>query len=125
MEDDNVYIKKDNGRYEAVGIRYAEWLPDGIWFVRHTKHTVGRTNCNYLEGLHKIGNAEIIDFPKLCGLHEYTEYILRSDAFKEFERKGSYTLMELTSKIVSLVFELNEQHKKECNEDSSSRRYSR
>ena len=121
MKDDNIYIKKDNGRYDAIGLRHVEWLPDGIWYVRHKGYSTGRTNCRYLEGLHKVGNAEIVDFPKLCGLHEYTEYILESDAFKEFEKKGSYTLMELTSKIVSLVFELNKQHKKEHNENISSR----
>ena len=37
MKDNNVYRKMDNGRYVPVGVYCGDdqWLPDGIWYVRH------------------------------------------------------------------------------------------
>ena len=107
--DDNVYIKKGN-RYYPFGRRVGEeYLPDGIWYVRHTDHCYSKTNVDhYLSGLYRVGDApEYIDVPKLCSMHSYTEYVMASPEFKELMDKGSYSFLELTAKIVALVVKLN------------------
>ena len=106
--DDNIYYKKGN-KYIPFGLRYNNYLSDGIWYVRHYEHSCGITNVDrYISGLYKVGNHETIDIPKLCGLHSYTEYVLCSPEFKEILDKGSYTYQELVAKIVALVLKLNE-----------------
>lgn len=108
-KDDNVYIKQ-GGRYKPFGLRYNQnYLPDGIWYVRHYDHSYGQTNVDhYLSGLYKVGDApEYIDIPKLCSMHTYTEYVMASPEFRALMDKGSYSFAELTAKIVSLVVKLN------------------
>lgn len=116
--DDNIYIKVKQGnrtRYIPYGIRCGEnYLPDGIWYVRHKEYSVGTTNAdNYIPSLFKVGDAErYVDIPTLCAMENYKDYILSSDAFREFADKGYYTINDLASKIISLVLELNEEYKR-------------
>ena len=119
-DDNNVYIKRGR-KYVPFGLRYNEqYLPDGIWYVRHYDGSYGHTNIDhYLSGLYKVGELpEIIDVPKLCSMHTYCEYVINSPEFKELMDKGSYSFQELTAKIVSLVVNLNETLKKKANDDS-------
>lgn len=108
--DDNVYFKRGK-RYVPFGLRYDQnYLPDGIWYVRHFDHSYGHTNVDhYLSGMYKVGEIpDYIDIPKLCSIHSYTEYVMASPEFKKIIDSGRYSLMELTSKIVALVVKLNE-----------------
>lgn len=110
--EDNVYYKR-NKKYIPFGLRCPDYLPDGIWYVRHFDHSYGHTNVDhYLSGMYKVGEIpDYIDIPKLCSMHSYTEYVLNSPEFKELMNKG-YSFFELTAKIVALVVKLNEILKK-------------
>lgn len=121
--DDNVYYKEGR-KYRPFGMRYGEnYLPDGIWYVRHTDHSYGVTNVDhYLRGLYKVGDGpEFLDIPRLCSMHSYTEYVMASPEFKELMSKGSYSFMELTAKIVALVVRLNKTLKDKEKQQNGSR----
>lgn len=126
--DDNVYYKKGK-RYVPFGMRYYEnYLPDGIWYVRHKEHSYGTANVDhYLQGLYKVGDPpEVIDIPRLCSMHSYTEYVMASPEFEELMHKGSYSFLELTAKIVALVVKLNQTLKdkeKEEKQNGTRQRY--
>ena len=116
-KDDNVYIKQ-GGRDKPFGLRYNQnYLPDGIWYVRHYDHSFGHTNVDhYLSGLYKVGDApESIDIPKLCSMHTYVEYVMASPEFKKIMESHQYSFLELTAKITALVVNLNKRIK---NDDS-------
>jgi hypothetical protein len=107
--DDNIYFKQGK-KYIPFGLRYDQnYLPDGIWYVRHFDHSYGHTNVDhYLSGMYKVGEIpDYIDIPKLCSIHSYTEYVMASPEFRKIVDSGSYSLMELTAKIVALVVKLN------------------
>lgn len=113
-EANNVYFKRGN-KYVPFGLHYNEqYLPDGIWYVRHYDHSYGHTNIDhYLSGLYKVGEApEYIDIPKLCSIHTYVEYVMASPEFKEIMNNQRYSFLELTTKITALVVKLNETLKK-------------
>jgi len=123
MKDNNVYYK-DGNRYKPFGLRYDEdYLPDGIWYVRHTDHSYGYTNVDhYLQGLYKVGDApDMVDIPMLCSMHSYTEYVMNSPEFSEIMDSGSYSFAQLTSKIVALVLKLNKTLKDKEKEQNGSR----
>jgi hypothetical protein len=118
--DNNVYVKRGN-KYTPFGLRYNEqYLPDGIWFVRHYDHSYGTTNVDhYLSGLYKVGETpEMIDIPKLCSMHTYVEYVMASPEFREIMDKGSYSFQELVSKITALILKLNKTLKARDNDDN-------
>lgn len=111
--DNNVYVKRGT-RYTPFGLRYNEqYLPDGIWYVRHYDHSCGHTNVDhYLSGLYKVGECpEAIDIPKLCSIHTYVEYVMASPEFKKIMDSHHYSFLELTAKITALVVNLNERIK--------------
>ena len=118
--DDNVYIKRGN-RYIPFGRRCDEnYLPDGIWYVHHDKHSHGYTNADhYLAGLFKVGDApKPIDIPKLCSMSSYVDYVLASKEFRELIDSGRYSFHDLTARIVALVVNLNDTIKGENNDDN-------
>jgi len=112
--DDNVYIKRGN-KYIPFGRKCDEnYLPDGIWYVRHDEHSRHCSSVDhYLSGLFKVGDAPqgFIDVPKLCKLATYTDYILSSPEFKKIQEKGYYSCLELVSMVVALVVNLNKKIK--------------
>lgn len=115
--EDNVYIKRGR-KYIPFGLRYSEqYLPDGIWYVRHYDHSLGTANADhYLRGIFKVGDApEIVDIPRLCSMHTYVDYVLQSKEFKELmaNEKG-VSLLDLTAKITALVVTLNDSIQKEA-----------
>lgn len=113
--DDNIYVKMDNGRYRPYGQRCDEnYLYDGIWYVRHSEHSKSITNVDhYMEGLFRVGDRpQKIDVPRLCAMQDYVDYILSSDKFAEFEKKGYYSWVELTSAFVALILDMNKQYQK-------------
>lgn len=118
--DDNVYIKRGR-KYIPFGMRYDEnYIPDGIWYVRHFDGSSGYTNIDhYLSGLYRVGDVpEPIDVPKLCSIHSYVEYVMNSPEFREIMNKGSYSFQELVSKITALILKLNKTLKAKDNDDN-------
>ena len=118
--DDNVYIKRGR-KYIPFGMRYDEnYIPDGIWYVRHFDGSYRRTNIDhYLSGLYRVGDVpEPIDVPKLCSIHSYVEYVMNSPEFREIMNKGSYSFQELVSKITALILKLNKTLKAKDNDDN-------
>ena len=118
--DDNVYIKRGR-KYIPIGLSCHNYIPDGIWYVRHYDGSYGITNIDhYLSGLYKVGELpDAIDIPKLCSMHTYCEYIMKSPEFQELVNKGSYSFQELTSKIVALVVNLNDSIKEKIKKDGT------
>ena len=108
--DNCVYMKLPNGRYKPFGMRFDEtYLPDGIWYVRTGNSRVGTTNFKYISELFKLGGRqEPVEIPKLCAMEEYVDHVLYSDEFRELTKK-SFNLVELTSKLVALILEKNEE----------------
>lgn len=119
-DDNNVYIKRGK-KYVPFGRRYDEqYLPDGIWFVRHDEKSFGAANVDhYLSGLYKVGDKPgYIDVPQLCSIHSYVEYVMASPEFREIMDKGSYSFQELVSKITALILKLNKTLKARDNDDN-------
>lgn len=84
IKDDNVYLKNDKGRYVPYGVCcHPEYLPDGIWYVRHTDYGRSTISVKYLEGLFRVGDAKPVDLTELCGMENLCEYITGSKEFKE------------------------------------------
>jgi hypothetical protein len=112
---DNVYKKDKNGKYVPFGLRYDEnYLPDGIWYVRHHEGCHSMSNVPYLEGLYKLASPEDFgDIKQLCSLQEYSDFIMDSQEFRDLidDPKG-YTISELVSLCVGLVFKKNKSKKK-------------
>lgn len=109
--DDNVYIKRGT-RYTPFGLRYNErYLPDGIWYVHHREHSYGHTNVDhYLSGLFKVGeDPKTIDIPKLCSMQTYVDYVLHHPEMQKLMDSSQFSFMELVSKIVALVVNLNDE----------------
>ena len=115
--DDCVYVREKNGRYRPFGMRFNEnYLPDGIWYIRHNKYSSRTTNVDrYLSGLFKIGDVqEPINIPELCAKQEYVDYILASKEFADATEKGKKVfLYDLVSKLVALILEKNKELKEE------------
>ena len=112
MKNENVYKKDINGNYVPFGLEY-DYLPDGIWYVRHHEGCNSISNVGYLEGLYKLSDADdFIDIKQLCSLQEYVDFILDSDEFKNMlNNEKGYTLNELISLCVSQVFKKNNKNK--------------
>lgn len=117
--DDNVYIKRGR-KYIPIGLSCHNYMPDGIWYVRHYDNSYGHTNVDhYLSGVYKVGELpDYIDIPKLCSMHSYVEYILASKEFKEIMDSGRYTFQDLVAKITALVVDLNKTLKYKENDDN-------
>lgn len=118
-DDNNVYIKRGR-KYIPIGLRCNNYIPDGIWYVRHFDNSYGHTNVDhYLSGLYRVGDLpEFVDIPKLCSTHSYVEYVMNSPEFKEIMNKGSYSFQELVSKITALILKLNRTLKAKENDDN-------
>lgn len=109
---ENVYRKNKNGVYEPFGLSY-DYLPDGIWFVRHHEGCTSISNIPHLEGIYRIASKdEFKDIIQLCSLQDYTDYILDSQELRDIlnNQKG-YTISELVGLCVSLVFKKNQNSK--------------
>jgi len=114
-EENNVYRKDKNGDYIPFGLKYNEnYLPDGIWYVRHHNGCHSTASVQYLEGLYKLSSPDDFkDVRQICSLQEYTDFILDSNEFRELMNNGrGYTLNELVSLCVGLVFKKNKQKKR-------------
>lgn len=118
--DDNVYIKRGR-KYIPIGLSCHNYIPDGIWYVRHFDSSYGQTNVDhYLQGLYKVGDIpNYIDIPQLCSIHSYVEYVMNSAEFKELmeEEKGA-SLQQIVSKITALIVNLNKTLKAKENDDN-------
>lgn len=110
---DNVYKKNKNGTYTPIGL-LTDYLPDGIWYVRHHEHCHSTTNINYLEGLYKLADSsDFKDIKQICSLQEYADFILDSQEFRDLtSNPKGYTLNELVALCVSQVFKKNKSRKK-------------
>jgi len=118
--DNNVYIKRGR-KYVPFGVKHDEhYLPDGIWYVRHSDSSYGITNVDhYLSGLYKVGDPPgFVDVPKLCSIHSYVEYVMNSKEFREIMDRGNYSFQELTAKITALILNLNKILKSKENDDN-------
>ena len=115
MKDFNVYRKKDNGRYEPFGVQYdKDYLPDGIWYVRHHDYSRGLTSVGYLQGLFKVGEKNEIDITEICGMEDLVDYITHSDEWCEtLNSPKGYTLNDIVHICVKkLVDKAKEQKDK-------------
>lgn len=107
---ENVYRKKDK-RYIPIGVT-TNYLPDGIWYIRHTDYGIGTTNVDqYLSGVFKVGNPTYQDFAEICGLQDTRDYILVHPKFKELIDK-SHSLNDLVGTILVILKERQNEMEK-------------
>ncbi len=89
MKDENVYIRKDNGRYEPIGrVIDKDYLTDGIWYVRHRKRSFHATNMEYLTGVYRVAGATNVDFDVVAGVENIVDDIFESEEMSELRLKG-------------------------------------
>ena len=106
MKDENIYIKKDNGRYEPIGVcTHRDYMFDGIWYVRHREHSVGTTSVPYIASMFHM-DTNPVNINLVCGLEDNVDYIINSDEWHElFDKKGSYTLNEIVHLCVKKLYD--------------------
>lgn len=111
-EDMNVY-KKVGRKYVPIGLRVGDhWLSDGIWIVRHKKHSIQQTNAGYLAkiyGMCNVGENATADLTKLADMEEYADVVLKT--IFENENKPM-TRQDLSRLIVKALFDFNEEKSK-------------
>lgn len=104
MLDQNYYRKNDNGRYEACGVRIPrDYLPDGIWLVRHHNNSRSKINLDLIQGAYRLGESEKIDFKTIAGLEDLTQEILNSQEFLEVAEKG-ISLADLIRFVIGKLY---------------------
>lgn len=97
--DENVYYKNDKGRYIPIGLQVIDYLPDGIWYVRHKKHSHAKTNMKYLEGLHRIAGAKDLSFDVIAGVEDIVSKISESSEIRSLTSKPC-SLMDIIRAVV-------------------------
>jgi hypothetical protein len=110
-DTNNVYYKDSDGNFKPFGINLRNnYIPDGIWYVRHTEHCSQTTSVDYLLGLYKLYDIKDLSISEICSLHDYSDYILGSDEFEKLTtNKHGFSYQELVSCIISLVFKRNRE----------------
>ena len=110
-EDMNVY-KKVGRKYVPIGYRIEDnYLPDGLWLVRHKPYSTQMTNAGYLAqiyGMCKVGENATADLTKLADMEEYADVVLKT--IFENENKPM-TRQDLSRLIVKALFDFNENKK--------------
>lgn len=108
---DNVYYKDSDGNFKPFGINLRNnYIPDGIWYVRHTEHCSHTTNVDYLLGLYKLYDVKDISISEICSLQDYSDYIFSSDEFNKLTtNEHGFSYQELVSCIISLIFKRNRE----------------
>ena len=108
----NVY-KKVGRKYVPIGYRIEDnYLPDGLWLVRHKPHSTQMTNAGYLAqiyGMCKVGENATADLTKLADMEEYADVV--SKVIFENENKP-ITRQNLSRLIVKALFDFNEEKSK-------------
>jgi len=113
--DDNVYIKKENGRYEPIGVLFdRDWLGDGIWYVSHNEGSSSIKNMSYYSKVYKVGDAKYPDISKLAGVTEIAELVATSDAVHKMLNKD-HSLGEACNVIISEAFKYAEELDRKAN----------
>jgi len=108
MKDSNVYIRKDNGRYEAIGLLCdRDWLGDGIWHVKHDDGHTSIRNITHYGGIYKVGDAKYPDFSKLAGTLELADKVATSDAVHNM-LKDKHTLYDECATIIGEAVRLSD-----------------
>lgn len=110
MNESNVYIKKANGRYEAIGVTNSDWLPDGIYYIRHTESGRATTSVPYLESVFRITDPKKISMRTVCGLEDMVDYIQSSPEYREMLSKGYYTAHDLIHLCVRKMYDKSQEY---------------
>lgn len=115
MRDENVYRKTDRGDFVPFGVVAGEnYLPDGIWYVRHYDYSHGATSCNYLEGLYRKCMPDIPEIEQICGLEEYVHYVTSTDEFRQLlDSREGCSIQDLVRISIAKAFEYNNKHKEQ------------
>lgn len=121
MRDDNVYrcviTASGKKKYIPFGLRYDEnYLPDGIWYVRHKDGSYGIASVQWIQNMYKVGDSAVKDLPKLCGMFDYAEYVLNHPEFNEMINHPT-SISDIVNKTVALIFDKNNKD----HEDTSTR----
>lgn len=112
MKDNNVYYKKDNGRYEPFGIYgMYDYLPDGIWYVKHGSHSRSITSFSYLENIYKVGDAKQIDIPEICGMANLAQEVMENDSMQELLAETFTSYQDVIAKTISILVQKSKKLK--------------
>lgn len=102
--DDNVYRKKEDGTYEAIGLFCNhDYLSDGIWYIHHHE-TGGRgfTNGKYLEGIFEIPRKEKLNLSQICDLSDLTDRVMDSQEYRNIQDQRM-SMYEFMCKIIAIA----------------------
>lgn len=118
MKNDNIYMKGDNGRYIPFGVCYQpNYLPDGIWYVRHHDHGWASTAVSYMQGLFKVGDAKELDITELCGMEDLCDYIMSSKEYIDtISNSKGYSINDIIHVCVQKLVDKAKEQKEKANE---------
>ena len=106
IEDNNVYYRSSSGRYFPFGLRVENYLPDGVYYVRHKPSCTSTTNVQYLAELFHMNRPnKPIEIDKVCALEDAVEYVQDHEEYRNLINKGSYCLQDIIHIITKLLFE--------------------
>lgn len=101
----NVYVKKGR-KYIPFGIAPDEqYLPDGIYYIRHQDHSRATTSAAHMAGLFKVGDAKHINIPEICGLEDMCDRVKSSKEWQELI-KQPVSLDQLVHMVVKKVYDI-------------------
>ena len=101
----NVYVK--NGRkYIPFGVSVDEqYIPDGIYYIRHLDHGRATTAVSHMTGLFKLGDTKHIDIPEVCGLQDVCDKIENSKEWRDLISQP-VSLDEVVHFVVKKVYDI-------------------
>lgn len=121
---DNVYRKLPNGRYQPFGV-YGDfdYLPDGLWYIRHSEYSKATTSVSYLAELFKVGDSKYIDIQELAGMQDLVEKVTHSSEYMEAtNREKGFCAQDIVSVTVKVLTDIAKEQK-EKNKKHSTKCY--
>lgn len=112
MIDNNIYIKKDNGRYEPIGVCSSkDYMYDGLWYIKHTKHSTSTTSVPYMATMFHM-DTNPVDVDLICSMKDMTDKVLDDKRFRDLMSNG-YSLNDMVATIVKIIYDNNKVTKHE------------
>jgi len=102
FKDNSLYKQVKPGVYEPVGINdNTVCMGDGIWYVHH--HNTGKTSGEYLARIWKLGDVEVVNYARLCGMQDLSEKVLMSDELHDMTRNVSFSIGDVVRATIKAI----------------------
>ena len=107
MKDDNIYVRKDNGRYTPIGVCVnKDYMYDGLWYVKHRPGCTSTTSVPYMANLFHIDN-DPVDVNLICSMKDMVDMVFDSKEYHELMKTGSYSLHDIVATVVKVIYDNN------------------